>query len=342
MAPVTNGRVIFKSIPEGFPEPGKTTVFDGSQKIDLENVPLNGGFLLKVLELSVDPYMRGRMRDPKKDSYVPAFTIGEPLSNHGIGVVVRSENSGVKSGDFVYGFLEYQNYQIIKSMDGMRVIKNAEKLPLSTYVGVLGMPGKTAYMAWKEYSRAQKGQTVFVSGGAGPVGSLVIQLAKLDGCKVIGSAGSEEKVKFMKECGADVAINYKTEKTLEILQKEGPLNIYWDNVGGETLDAALETAAINAIFIECGMISGYNSGGKPVTKLENVFAKSLNMHGFIVHRLEHKYLEEFYNVMTPKVVSGQIKHREDVYSGLDKAGDVILAVQQGKNKSKAVIHVADA
>ncbi|KAF8896877.1 alcohol dehydrogenase [Gymnopilus junonius] len=281
MAPVVNGRVIFNSIPEGFPEPGKTTIYDTTETIDLETAPLEGGFLIKTLELSVDPYMRGRMRPVSVESYVPAFEIGKPIVGFGVGVIIRSENPN-------YAF-EHKNYIIRKDLTGFQILDNPYNLPWSAFIGVLGMPGNTAFMAWREFSRAKKGETVFVSTGAGPVGSFVIQIAKLEGLKVIASAGSEEKVQFMKEIGADAA-----------------------NVG--------------ARFIECGMISSYNSKS-PVNKLFLVVAKSISMNGFIVSRLAPKWNEEFF--------------KTDISNGLETVGDVLLAVQKGTNKAKAVVHVAD-
>ncbi|KAF9537150.1 alcohol dehydrogenase [Agrocybe pediades] len=345
MSEVTNGRVVFKSIPEAYPIPGENIVYDTSEKIDLDNVPLNGGILLKTLEVSVDPYMRGRMRDASIESYAPAFHLNESIDGFGVAVVVRSESSEAKKGDYVYGMIQYQNYNIVKDLKSTNLSKfvNSENLPLSTYVGVLGMPGKTAFMAWREYSKAKKGETAFVSTGAGPVGSLVIQLAKMDGLKVIGSAGSADKVQFMKECGADVAFNYKKENVADVLKREGPIDIYWDNVGGETLDAALEASRLNGRFIECGMISEYNSKeGAPIRNLFQVVSKSLSIHGFITGRLEAKHNEDFYKTIPPLVANGTIKHQEQVFHGLEKVGDVILAVQKGENTAKAVVHVADA
>ncbi|PPQ64126.1 hypothetical protein CVT24_008737 [Panaeolus cyanescens] len=342
MTPVRNARVVFNSIPDGYPEVGKTISYDASGKIDPSTVPLGGGFLVKTLEISVDPYMRGRMRDSSVQSYVPAFTLGQPLTGYAVGVVVRSENSNVKPGDHLHGFgFEHQEYFIRKNMDGLEIIENPYKLPWSVFVGVLGMPGKTAFYAWKEYSHAKAGETVFVSGGAGPVGSLVIQLAKADGLKVIGSAGSPEKVAFMKECGADITFNYKTENTLEILQKAGGIDVYWDNVGGETLDDALEAAKVHARFIECGMISGYNTGGAPVRNLMQLVSKSITMYGFIQYRLEEKWRKAFFDYATGRVASGEIKHREQIYDGLDKEPEAIVDVQKGKNLWKVVVHVAN-
>jgi len=255
-------------------------------------------------------------------------------------VVIRSEFSGVKAGDHVYGVMPFQQYFIRNNLDRLKILENPHNLPWSTFVGVLGMPGQTAYMAWKEYSKAKKGETVFVSAGAGAVGSIVIQLAKLDGLKVIGSAGSEEKVKFMKELGADVAFNYKTTSTDEILAKEGPIDVYWDNVGGETLDASLVNAVKGARFIECGMISGYNTGGQPIKNLGEVVSRSITMQGFIVSNLYPKLATSFFAEMPIKVVSGDIQHREHVFD-LAHSSEAILAVLKGQNTAKAVIHVAD-
>ncbi|KAJ6542788.1 hypothetical protein B0H19DRAFT_1171914 [Mycena capillaripes] len=242
MAPIPNGRILFNAIPEDYPVPGKTTVYDTSETIDLENVPLNGGVLIKVLVLSIDPYMRGRLRAAEIESYMPAFTLGQPLVGGGLGVILRSEVAGVESGTHVRGVLVHQEYMIAPNLEMLEVIERDPRLDWSVYIGVAGMPGETAYMGWREYSQAKKGEVAFVSTGAGPVGSMVIQIAKQDGLKVIASAGSEEKVKFMKAIGADVAFNYKTTNVREVLAKEGPIDIYWDNVGGDTLDAAMEFA----------------------------------------------------------------------------------------------------
>ncbi|KAG6883698.1 hypothetical protein C0992_008099, partial [Termitomyces sp. T32_za158] len=227
MAPTTNARIIFNSVPTGYPVPGKTTVYDTSKTIDIEDAPLAGGFVLKTLVLSVDPYLRGRMRDPNDNSDAPPFMLGEPLVSHGVGVVVRSENAKVKVGSHVYGVIAHQEYSVFKDLEsqGLTVIENKEMLPWSVYVGAAGMPGQTAYYAWKEYSRAKKGEIVFVTTGGGSVGSFVIQLAKLDGLKVIASAGSDEKVAFMKSIGADVAFNYKTTSTTQVLEREGPIDV---------------------------------------------------------------------------------------------------------------------
>ncbi|KAF8996522.1 alcohol dehydrogenase [Cyathus striatus] len=341
---ITNGRVLFNSVPEVYPEPGKTVVYDTSQTIDVDNAPLDGGILVKVLVVSVDPFLRERMHEPSEESFIPPFTIGKPIDSYAVGVVLRSENEGFKKGDHVYGFLPFVNYAILQPevVRELRVLDNKYNLPWSVFVGTAGMPvGKTAYMAWKEYALAKKGETVFVSTGAGPVGSFVIQLAKKDGLKVIASAGSDEKVHFMKEVGADVAFNYKTTSIKEVLKKEGGIDIFWDNVGGETLEAALEAAKLGGRFIECGMISGYNSGFLPVNNIFHIITKSLSMNGFIIDRLHPKYESKFYEEVPRLIAEGKVKYKEDVWEGLENVGEATYAVLKGLNKAKAIVKVAD-
>ncbi|KAJ7841481.1 alcohol dehydrogenase [Mycena olivaceomarginata] len=340
-----------------FPVPGTTTVYDTTETIDLQNAPLHGGVLIKVLILSIDPYMRGRLRAPEIESYLPAFPLGTPLEGYGIGVILRSETAGVEAGAHVRGILAHKEYIIAPDLTALEVIERDPRLHWSAYVGAAGMPGETAFIGWREHSDAKKaspaytqidsllidwkGEVAYISTGAGPVGSMVIQLAKQDGLKVIASAGSDEKVKFMKEIGADVAFNYKTTGVREVLAKEGPLDIFWDNVGGETLDAALEFSANYARIIECGQISGYNNAGQPVKNTGLIFAKRLHIHGFLVLDLSPKYTAAFRAEFVPKLASGEFKFTEDVTRGLDKVGDVLVAVQKGTNTGKAVVVVAD-
>ncbi|KAF9464075.1 hypothetical protein BDZ94DRAFT_535170 [Collybia nuda] len=348
MAPTRNACFVFlKSIESaaGYPVNGKTFAYDDSPRIDLDKAPLNGGALVKTLVLSIDPYMRGKMQAPDTKSYTDMYVAGQPLSNFGVGVVLRSDSTKARKGDHLYGYFPFQEYSVQSKgdLDKLRVLKNKEGLPWSLYVGVLGMPGKTAVFGWKEFSKAEPGQTLFVTTGAGQVGSLVIQLARRDGLKVIGSAGSADKVKFMKTLGASVAFNYKDSetKTKEVLDKHGPIDIYWDSVGGKMLDDALAAASHHARFIECGMISGYNGPGHPITNIENVLTKSITMTGFIVMDLEKKYDEEFYDEMPRLIKAGKYEFLEDIRHGLEHVGDAIIAVQKGDNKGKSVIVLAD-
>ncbi|KAJ7820955.1 hypothetical protein B0H13DRAFT_1660687 [Mycena leptocephala] len=225
----------------GYPVPGETTVYDTTQNIDLETVSLNGGILLKTLVLSIDPYFRIIMQNsrlPVSPSQTqPGSGSSHSLSGFGIAVMLRSESPSVTAGQHVYGVnTAHQEYAIIPELGGLQIMEKHPNLPWSVYLGAAGMPGQTAYIGWKEFANAKAGEVAFVSAGAG---EMVIQLAKQAGLKVIASAGSEEKVQFMKSMGAGVVFNYKTTATREVLAKEGPIDIYWDNVGGDILDAEL-------------------------------------------------------------------------------------------------------
>ncbi|KAJ7582175.1 alcohol dehydrogenase [Mycena floridula] len=336
MAPVRNARLIFKQIPEGYPVPGKTTVYDDTPTIDLETVALDRGILLKTLCLSIDPTIRGKMGRG-------VYVIDKPVTNFGLALVLRSENDRFKAGDHVEGIISFEQYSVVPDPPkALRVIKNEVNLPWSLYVGVLGMPGKTAYYGWKEYANPKKGEVLFVTTGAGPVGALVIQLAKLDGLKVIGSAGSEEKVQFMKSLGADVAFNYKTTDTAAVLAKEGPVDIYWDHVGGEVLDAALFHAANHARFIITGQIAGYNSAnGLPIKNIGLIIYKQINLYGHFILGLEEKYHEAFEREMPLLFKNGTLKYSEHITKGLGSAGEAILAQQQGLNNGKSIVTVAE-
>ncbi|KAF8660915.1 hypothetical protein AX16_001543 [Volvariella volvacea WC 439] len=345
MAPVTNGRILFKSIPKGYPKPGQDVAYDTSEMIDPDKVELNGGFLVKTLVVSIDPYFRGQMRPADVKDYAPPFLVDKPIFGFAVGLVVRSENPAVKAGDHVYGWLPYEEYSVHKNMHDdegpfkLIVLDNKYHLPWSVYVGAAGMPGETAYMGWKEYAHPKKGETAFISSGASGVGSLVIQLAKQDGLKVIASAGSEEKLKFMKDLGADVVFNYKDTDVKDVLAREGPVDIYWDNVGGKTLDAALEASSVGARFIECGQISAYNTDVS-VKNMLYVVSRGLSMNGFIVIWLEPKYIEEFHRVVPAAIAEGKFKFAEELTEGLSNVPQVILDVQQGRNKAKSVVVVA--
>ncbi|KAI0788286.1 NAD(P)-binding protein [Fomes fomentarius] len=337
MAPINNGRVIYKEIPTGYPVPGKTMVYDESQTIDLDNEPLQGGILVKTLVLSIDPYLRHRMQKENPLGFFPMFKVGEPLDNGGVGVVIRSEDPSFKPGHHVTG--AFQKYVVFTDTKGLRVIENKETLPWSAYVGVLGLAGRTAHHGWMEYSHAKQGDIAFVTAASG---TTVVQLAKSQGLKVIASAGSEEKVEFVRSLGADITFNYKTTSTKEVLAKEGPVNVYWDNVGGESLEAALEYAAQKAQFIICGSISNYNTD-EPynVKNLQNLVWREVTFHGFLTTSLMDKYEDEFFRTVPARIASGEIKYKEHRVRGLENAGQAIVDVQNGKNFGKMVVVVAE-
>ncbi|KIY64464.1 NAD(P)-binding protein [Cylindrobasidium torrendii FP15055 ss-10] len=246
------------------------------------------------------------------------FVRGEPLANLSVGRVVRSEDANYEAGDHVYGFFTFEEYSIVHSnMPGippMSKLPNKEGLPWSVYVGAAGMPGMTAYFGYHEYAEAKRGQTIFVSSGAGAVGSQVIQLAKIDGLKVIASAGSDDKVAFMKEIGADVAFNYKTTDVDKVLEEEGPLDIYWDHVGGSTLDTALGQMNLDGRVLVCGMIAGYNVGQAYSYKnLAIINSRTLLVKGFYVMdpRLVQKWSASFSREVPALLANGNLKYKED-------------------------------
>ncbi|EIW78207.1 alcohol dehydrogenase [Coniophora puteana RWD-64-598 SS2] len=323
MAPVTNGKIIFNEVPIGFPKPGKTLVYK-EEKVDIDSVPLApGDWLVKVLVLSVDPYMRERMAEGSAEDSEPGNF------NFGVGLVVRSDNPSFKPGDYVHGVMGI-------------VIDSSHKLSWSTYVGALGLPGASAYYGWKEHAHAKQGEVAFVSSGAGAVGSVVVQLAKRDGLKVTASAGSDDKVKYLQEIGADVAFNYKKTDTLEVLKKEGPIDVYWDNVGGPTLDAALQTAATHGRIIVCGMISHYSEDEPHSFKdLSMIMTKTLSINSFFFPDLHPKYAVEFSTTMPKLLANGEISFKEDATRGLQNSAEAILSVYKGTNFGKKVIVVAD-
>lgn len=353
MPVVTNGRVIYVAHPTGLMEPGVHTKYVEEQ-LDTDKVPLKDGeVLIQTIAFSSDPYMRGRMRDPSVPLFAPALVIGRAVDNFAVGKVVRSENKDLAAGDYVAGFLGFENYTVYPPpKEYMTFLHHCVKvpkvpgLPLSAYIGTLGLPGKTAYTGWSLYGqeKAKTSKTLFVSGGAGPVGTFVIQYAKITSphLKIIASAGSDEKVEIMKKAGADVAINYKTQDVAKILQENGPIDIYWDNVAGPQLDAALNALNMFGVIIACGAISSLNEESK-IKNFHSIFEKCITVHGFLFGfgDAAQKAIGEFEKEIPPLVGQGKITILEHKYNGLKSAEQALLEVHTGKNVGKAVIIVAD-
>ena len=295
--------------------------------------------LVRNLFMSVDPYMRGRMNDGK--SYVPPFEIGKPLSGSAVGEVVESRGEEFKRGDTVLSNFGWREYVVASTKD-LRLVDPAIR-PLSVYLGALGMTGMTAW-AGLNLVEVKSGDIVFISGAAGAVGNVAGQLAKLRGCRVIGSAGSKEKVRFLKEeCGFDGAFNYKTGPTLEQLNAEAPegIDVYFDNVGGETLEAALSAMRVHGRIVACGSISGYNEE-KPKpgpNNLFNMIGKRLTMKGMIVGDWMDRR-DDFAKEVGRYFRSGNLKNHETVVEGLDKAVEAFIGLFQGQNIGKMIVKLA--
>lgn len=298
--------------------------------------PQAGEVLVRNLFMSVDPYMRGRMREGK--SYVPPFEIGNPLEGGAVGEVIESKAEGFQPGDVVLSNLGWREYFITNPQELRPVNRNIQ--PLSVYLGVLGMTGMTAWVGLK-LAEIKPGETIFISGAAGAVGSAAGQLAKQGGCRVIGSAGSPEKIRFLlEECGFDVAFNYKTGSNLMHLEETAPegIDVYFDNVGGEALEAALSTLKVRGRIAACGAISLYNSE-KPQPGPSNLFlvvVKRLTMRGFIVSDWLDR-LGDFQREAGEMFVAGKLKHKETVVEGIENAVDAFLGLFKGTNIGKMVV-----
>ncbi|KAI5476870.1 zinc-binding alcohol dehydrogenase domain-containing protein [Pseudohyphozyma bogoriensis] len=329
-----NETLVFNSIPQGYPVPGET-LKKVVEEIDLDQKLETGSVLLKTVALSLDPYMRGRMRAPGKKSYVPEFTLHQPLQNSGVAKVVRSANDQFKEGDYVYTGLQFKEYQVLPEqyLAKAKVLDQKLGIPWAVWTGAAGMPGQTAFNALNKIGQPKKGETIFISGASGAVGQVVAALAQHAGLKVIGSAGSDDKVEFLKkDLKFDVAWNYKTENTKEILQKN-PFDIYWDNVGGETLEAVLDTINEHGRIIACGQISAYNGESYPLRNTFNVVTKRLLFQGFINGDFDQT---DFYNTVPKLISEGKVITKEHIVKGLDN-GEAFLDLMKGGNFGKSVI-----
>ncbi|MDN6280714.1 MAG: NADP-dependent oxidoreductase, partial [Psychroflexus sp.] len=296
--------------------------------------------LLKTKYVSVDPYMRGRMSDA--ESYVEPFQLNEPIHSGMIAEVIESKHQSFKEGDFVSGMLEWKEYQ---TSDGKNLMKvNENKAPLSAYLGILGMTGLTAYFGLNEIGKPKKGETVVVSGAAGAVGSTVGQIGKLLGARVIGIAGTDEKVSLLKsEFGFEEAINYNTSGNMqEAIAEAAPngVDVYYDNVGGPISDSV--HANINRLgrIVVCGAISLYNSTSEPTGPRVEPFLikKSVLMQGFIIGNYADKFPEGIERLST-WLKDDKLKYSETVVEGFDNIPQAFLDLFEGKNKGKMIVKV---
>ena len=311
------------------------------ENFELAEVPLpepgEGQALVRNAYLSVDPYMRGRMRDAK--SYVPPFEVGKVMEGGAVGEVVASNTPELNEGDWVNSQLGWREHSVVDGKSALKV--DPDVAPVSTALGVLGMPGFTAWLGLTEFGRPQEGETLFVSGAAGAVGSMVGQLGALRGLRVVGSAGSDEKVELLTgELGFDAALNYKTQDLRATLRELCPdgIDIYFDNVGGEHLEAALDRMNVWGRIPLCGAISGYNEETPPPgpRNFLAVLPKRLTIRGFII--LDHfdRY-RDFYTEVGPLVAEGKISYRETVVEGLENMPDAFLGLLDGQNTGKMLV-----
>ena len=332
MGGFTSREVRLKSRPVGLPKAGDFEV----ASVDL-GAPGQGEILVRNSWMSVDPYMRGRMYD--RPSYVPPFQVGEALQGGAVGEVVESNAPDFAPGDLVMSMLGWREGFVAPANTVEKLPSNAG-VPVEAFLGVLGMPGLTAYSGLLEIGQPKEGDTVFVSGGAGAVGSIVAQIAKIKGCTVVATAGSDEKCAWLKSVGVDHAINYKNGDLLAAVRAAAPngIDVYFDNVGGEHLEVALETARPFARFAECGMISQYNNetAAPGPRNIMYIVGKSIKMQGFIVTQFA-KLRPQFIQDMSGWIAGGKIKWEQTVEQGVDNAPAAFLKLFSGGNTGKMLV-----
>jgi len=321
--------------------PAGEPTLDNFELVETElSDPGENEFLVQNEWLSVDPYMRGRMREG--ESYVAPFQIGEPLEGACVGKVIASKHGEFSAGDYVLGNQGWRDTWI---SDGTGVTKvDPEAAPLSAYLSIMGMTGMTAYVGTLKIGGLQPGDRVFVSAASGAVGSIVCQIAKIKGCYVVGSAGSQAKIDWLKDkAGIDAAFNYReVDDVSAALQQHAPegIDLYFDNVGGDHLQAALDNMNDHGRIVCCGMISTYNDKTPQPgpANLFKIITKRLRMQGFLV--FDHIDMQaEFQQQMGEWVKAGNVHWEETVTTGLENTPAAFLDLFQGNKMGKAVVQV---
>lgn len=303
--------------------------------------PNPGEVLVRNVCISVDPYMRGRMNDAK--SYVPPFQIGQPLEGGAVGQVIASQDEKLPVGTHVQSFYGWRE-AFVAPAAGLQIV-DTTVAPASAYLGILGVTGLTAWVGLFRIAGLKPGETVFISGGAGAVGSAACQLARIHGCKVIASAGSEEKVRFLREeLKVDYAFNYRDGDPLEHLKRTAPegIDVYFDNTGGPQLEAALSALRNYGRIAMCGGIAGYNTPVPGPRNLMLVIGKRLRIEGFIVSDY-FKEVSAFLEEAIPALKSGKLINRETVVEGLDAAPSAFLDLLHSGagNIGKMIVKLSD-
>jgi NADPH-dependent curcumin reductase CurA len=328
----TNREIRLAVRPVGFP---KDSDFELAETPIPE--PGEGEVLVRNVYMSVDPYMRGRMNDTK--SYIPSFQIGEPLQGGAVGEVIESRSEALATGDWVNSMLGWREYYVADGSSLMKIDPNLA--PVSKALGVLGLTGMTAYVGLLDLGQPKEGDTVFVSAASGAVGSIVGQIAKLKRCRVVGSAGTAEKVAHAREVGFDGAFNYREEAVADALARLCPegIDVYFENVGGDHLEAALPRMRRFGRVVLCGLISQYNdTEQRPGPSLVPALANRLTIRGLIVS--DHfDRLPDFRRDMSGWLAEGKISDEETVVEGIENAPAAFMGLLRGENRGKMLVKV---
>lgn len=297
-----------------------------------------GDVLLKLTYVSVDPYLRGRMMDA--ESYIEPFELNKPIVSGCVAEVLESKSSSLNSGDFVTGMLEWKEKQVAKA-DNLKKV-NPDKAPLSAYLGILGMTGLTAYFGLTDIGKPKEGETLLVSGAAGAVGTVAGQIGKIHGMRVVGIAGTDEKIEMIKsDFGYDEGINYKTTKNMsEAIAKACPdgVDVYYDNVGGEISEAVLFNINKFSRTVVCGAISVYNKTELPksISVQPFLIKKSSSMKGFVIFDYKDKHTEGIQQ-LAKWLQEGKLHYEETIREGFDNIPQAFLDLFEGKNKGKMLV-----
>ncbi|WP_216903309.1 NADP-dependent oxidoreductase [Nocardia alni] len=334
-------RIVLASRPTGTPEPENFR----TETVELP-APGEGEALLETLYLSLDPYMRGRMSDAP--SYSPPVAIGGTMVGATVSRVLESRDAAVRSGDIVLGYGGWQTH----SVEPIRQLRRLDPAaaPVTTALGVLGMPGFTAYSGLLTIGRPKSGETVVVAAATGPVGSAVGQIAKIQGARAVGIAGGPQKVALLRErFGFDAAIDHRAPDFADQLAAATPdgIDVYFENVGGAVLDAVLPRLNEYARIPVCGLIAGYNATALPEGPdrlgllMGMILRKSLTVRGFIQREFAAEQFPAFVEQMPQWLADGRVRYLEDVVEGFDHTVEAFQGLLVGKNVGKLVVHVAD-
>lgn len=332
-----NRRIVLASRPKGFPT-------DSNFRLEETPIPSagDGECVIQVSYLSVDPYMRGRMSARK--SYAASVAVGGVMVGGAVGKVIESKSDRFAAGDYAVGNLGWQEYAAAPASQLRKA--DPSLAPLSTWVGVVGMPGLTAYFGLLQVAGVKPGETVCVSAGAGAVGSAVGQIAKIKGCRAVGIAGSEEKCRWLREtAGFDAAVNYKTEDVYNSLKTACPsgIDVYFENVGGPVTDAVFPHLNVRSRIAICGQISQYNALDAPQGPriLWHFIVKRIRAEGFLVFDFADRH-DEAISDLAGWVSSGKIQYRETIAEGIENAPQAFISMLRGGNIGKQIVKLSDA
>ncbi len=334
-----NRRITLAARPEGVPKKSDFQLIETQIP-----TPGNSELLLQSIYLSLDPYMRGRMNDTK--SYAKPVAIGDVMEGGVVAKVVASNNAGFTEGDIVFGYLGWQEYALSDGK-GLRKL-DPSQAPVSTALGILGMPGMTAYTGLANIGKPKSGEVLVVAAASGAVGSAVGQIAKIKGCRVVGVAGGREKCAFVTdELGFDACIDHRDPQFAEKLEHACPdgVDVYWENVGGQVFEAVLPLFNPFARMPVCGLIAHYNATSLPdgpnktPLLMRSVLTNRLHIQGFIVWDYAAQQ-NEFETAMSGWIGNGKVKYREDFVDGLENAPEAFIGLLEGKNFGKLVIKVS--